>query len=71
MTRRKQRALLDGLDDFMLGTLVCSAVVGISLLAFFFFKAVVTSPYAVITLTLLAGAFLCFGIILVVSIFSR
>lgn len=70
MTRRKQ-SFLDGLDDFMIGTLVCCAIVGASLLAFFFFKAVLSSPYAVIELTLLVGALFCFVIMLVVSIFSR
>lgn len=68
---RKQRSFLDGIDDFMLGTLVCSAIAGVSLLAFFFFKALLLSPYAVIVLTLFAGALFCLVIMLVVSIFSR
>ena len=71
MSRRKQSSLLDDLDGLMIGTLVGSAAVGISLLAFFFFKAVIASPYAVIMLTLFAGAFFCFVIMLIVSVFSH
>lgn len=71
MTRRKHSSFLDGLDGFMIGTLLCLAVTGACLLAFFFFKAVVSSPYAVIDLTLLVGALFCFIVMLVVSIFSR
>lgn len=67
MARRKQ-SFFDDLDGLMLGTLVCCAIAGASLLAFFFFKALLSSPYAVIELTLLAGALF---IMLVVSIFSR
>lgn len=71
MARRKQRSFLDGLDDFMIVTLLCCAIAGVLLLAFFFFKALLLSPYAVIDLTLLIGAFICFIIMLIVSVLSH